>query len=60
MRSICLGLFAAILLAGCQEKKDDVAPGPAPGLPGSPGTPPAPQKVEPSAEVSGTIKGKAF
>ena len=60
MRSLCLGLFAAIFVVGCQEKKDGVAPGPTPGMPGSPGTPPAPPKADPLAEVSGTIKGKAF
>lgn len=60
MRSICLGLFAAILLSGCKEKKDDVAPSPTPGLPGSPGTPLAPPKADPLAEVSGKIKGIAF
>jgi len=60
MRAMYLGLFTAILLAGCQEKKDEATPGPAPGPSGSPITPPATPKADLSAEVSGTIKGKAF
>ncbi len=60
MRSICLGLFG-LLLAGCQENKNDPPAGRGPVVPASPSTPPAQKsKAGPVAEVSGMIKGSPF
>jgi len=65
MRSTLLVIFALVLTLGCQDKKDTPPPSPGTGaptppkgesVPSTPGTP----KTDPSAEVSGAIKGMAF